>query len=163
MQMTDEEIKRDWLAAKDRKKQISVLAELNACTEEEVRKALLRAGVDFRSLPKKKTRRTAPNAEAEADAGTKESRELTIQELIEDNAALKKQLSIASRLTEDLVSDLEAARTEREKALADLEQKVSALQERNNHLVSEIESLEREVTRRGNLIVEMVARLCGGE
>lgn len=56
--MTDEEIKRDWELSKDKRKQITVLAQLNDCTTEEIRAALVRQGVDARRLPRRKRKKT---------------------------------------------------------------------------------------------------------
>lgn len=51
MVMTREEIRRDWEAAKDKKAQIGILADLNQTTEEEIIGILRAQGVDGRSLP----------------------------------------------------------------------------------------------------------------
>lgn len=50
LDMTDEEIKRSVLGAADQKAQIKIVADLNATTEEVIRKRLRAQGVDLRSL-----------------------------------------------------------------------------------------------------------------
>lgn len=50
MQMTSEEILRDFRQAKHKKEQIKILAELNACSVEEIVDILKAQGVDGRSL-----------------------------------------------------------------------------------------------------------------
>lgn len=50
MQMTNEEITRDFQQAKNKKEQISVLADLNACTAEEICEILREGGIDGRTL-----------------------------------------------------------------------------------------------------------------
>ena len=49
---TDEEILIQYREAADKKEQIKILAQLNLCTEKEIRSALVRAGLDFRNLPR---------------------------------------------------------------------------------------------------------------
>ena len=50
MYMTESEILAEWKGAKDRKKQISILADENCCTPEEIVAALKAAGVDGRAI-----------------------------------------------------------------------------------------------------------------
>lgn len=50
MQMTPNEIRRDYEAAKKKKEQLQILADLNCCTVEEIREILIAEGVDKRSL-----------------------------------------------------------------------------------------------------------------
>lgn len=51
MEMTREDILRDFEAAKDKHKQIGILADLNQTTKENIVKILKEAGVDSNSLP----------------------------------------------------------------------------------------------------------------
>lgn len=53
MQMTGEEIVRDYNAAKNKNKQIKVLAELNAVSPGEIRAVLTEAGVPGVDMPKR--------------------------------------------------------------------------------------------------------------
>lgn len=62
MQMTNSEIVRRYKAADDRRKMIRILAELNACPKEEIRKILREAGFD---VPATGNRYTAAKKEAE--------------------------------------------------------------------------------------------------
>jgi len=48
--MTDSAIRAEWEGAKDRKKQITILADENCCTPEEIVAALKAAGVDGRAI-----------------------------------------------------------------------------------------------------------------
>lgn len=54
MQMTDGEVLRDVMSAKDQKEQISVCAELNCCSEERIKEILKAQGVDLRKLKTEK-------------------------------------------------------------------------------------------------------------
>lgn len=49
MQMIDSEIVRSYKEAKDKAKQITILADLNTCTEEQIKMVLKAAGIDGRS------------------------------------------------------------------------------------------------------------------
>lgn len=51
MKMTPNEIRREFEAAKDRRNQIQVLADLNVCDPADIVHALISAGVDRRLLP----------------------------------------------------------------------------------------------------------------
>ncbi len=64
MQMTEGEIIRRYKHAADRRKQIKILAELNACPKETIREILRNAGCD---VPATGNRYTAAKKSAEAD------------------------------------------------------------------------------------------------
>lgn len=70
MTMTNEEIVRDYLQARNKSKQIKVLADLNTVAPAEIRAVLAEAGVEGVAAPKRIVRRkkppTAPPPEAEA-------------------------------------------------------------------------------------------------
>lgn len=53
MQMTNNEILADFRQAKDKKAQLKILADLNCCTQDEIRKRLLEAGCDEKEIPSK--------------------------------------------------------------------------------------------------------------
>lgn len=50
--MTNGEIVKSYLAAKDKKKQIGILAELNLCSTEQIKEILIECGVDSRQMPR---------------------------------------------------------------------------------------------------------------
>lgn len=62
MTMSESEIVRDFRAAKKKREQIGILAELNECSREEIREILLKNGIDEAELPKKpgRSRTTDP-------------------------------------------------------------------------------------------------------
>ena len=65
MQMSNEEIVRNYREAKDKAKQLKILAELNACDEQKIKDILTEGGVDYRSFPrnKKEKKTAAPEAD----------------------------------------------------------------------------------------------------
>ena len=65
MQMSTNEIVRMYKEAADKKKQIPILADLNACTVEEIRAELVKGGIDPRTLPRK---RRTPGEATQPDA-----------------------------------------------------------------------------------------------
>lgn len=62
MQMSEFEIVFDFKAAKKKREQISILADLNQCSRDKIREILLRNGISEEELPKKpgKSRKTEP-------------------------------------------------------------------------------------------------------
>ncbi len=62
MQMSEFEIVFDFKAAKKKREQIGILADMNQCSREQIREILLRNGISEEELPKKpgKSRKTEP-------------------------------------------------------------------------------------------------------
>ena len=58
MEMTNEEIVRMYLMAKDKREQIGILADLNCCKKEKIREILIDAGIDHRKLPRERKKGT---------------------------------------------------------------------------------------------------------
>lgn len=54
MEMTNHEIVQMYKNSADKKKQITILAEMNLCTPEEIREELVKGGIDPRTLPRKR-------------------------------------------------------------------------------------------------------------
>lgn len=57
MQMTNEEIVREYSSSKDKRKQINILAQLNTCDASQIREILEAAGVE---MPKRKYTKAKP-------------------------------------------------------------------------------------------------------
>lgn len=66
---TDEEIVTSYLQAANPKKQINVLADLNACKEADIRDVLVRAGVRLKKQKPAKTRKQHERCKERAEAG----------------------------------------------------------------------------------------------
>ena len=62
---TDDDILCSYRDAKDKRSQLKILAEMNLCTTDDIREALMRAGMDGRSLPRKSKKQTAQNNKPE--------------------------------------------------------------------------------------------------
>lgn len=59
MQMSNEEIIRSYREARDKRKQIEILSELNACDKQKIRDILAEGGMDHRSLPRSRRKEKA--------------------------------------------------------------------------------------------------------
>lgn len=59
MQMTDGEVVMNVMQAKDQKAQISICADLNDCSEENIKDILKAQGIDLRALKSEKKKRVA--------------------------------------------------------------------------------------------------------
>ena len=66
MQMTNEEIVRDYTQAANKQKQVRILADLNLVSPSEIRTILATAGVEGVKMPEKIMPRKKPRADAEA-------------------------------------------------------------------------------------------------
>lgn len=93
MQMTDTEIVSKYKRAENKKEQISILAQLNACDEDEIKKVLLKGGLTEDDLPKKRGRKP----------GTKEAKKMTEEKAIaeETNEALAEMLEMPELTPEE--------------------------------------------------------------
>lgn len=65
MEMTTHEIVRMYKEAADKKNQITILADMNLCTPDDIRAELIKGGIDARTLPRK---RKKPGEAAEITA-----------------------------------------------------------------------------------------------
>lgn len=63
MEMTESEIVRSYKEAKNKKAQVGILADLNACGVEGIKAVLVRNGVDWRELPRGKRTQSPPQQE----------------------------------------------------------------------------------------------------
>lgn len=63
MEMTNHEIVQMYKNSADKKKQITILAEMNLCTPEAIRDELVKGGVDPRTLPRKRRKPGEKQAE----------------------------------------------------------------------------------------------------
>lgn len=65
MEMTPSEIKANYLEAKDKKHQIQILADLNACTTQKILEILKQQGVNPRQLPRERKPKMPETGESE--------------------------------------------------------------------------------------------------
>lgn len=84
LEMTVEEIVRSYREAKDKEAQLEILADLNVCSKEEIRRVLVEGGVLQQELPRKRRRKGEAIAEvtveASVDEGLEEARRRDIIE-----------------------------------------------------------------------------------
>ena len=76
LEMTLEEIVRSYREAKDKAAQLEILADLNVCSREEIRRVLLEGGVKQQELPRKRTRRSEVAEETVVEAPVDEGLEV---------------------------------------------------------------------------------------
>lgn len=97
MEMTTSEIVRAYKEAADKRKQITILSQMNLCTTDEIRDELIKGGIDGRTLPKK--RKQPQKAAANADAAN---------EAEEVNALIKEALENYKPTVEAQLREVEA-------------------------------------------------------
>ena len=73
MEMAAHEIVRSYKEAKDKKKQVSILAQLNLCTPEDIKKILVEGGINWRELPRGKRIQSPPTPPNETKKPTAHS------------------------------------------------------------------------------------------
>lgn len=59
MQMSNEEIVKNYREAKGKAKQLGILAKLNACDEQKIKDILTEGGIDYRSFPRSRKEKAA--------------------------------------------------------------------------------------------------------
>ena len=140
MEMKDSEIVKSYKAARYKKQQINILAELNAVTPEEI-KAILKAhnvdlrGGNYRTKPKEEK----PEEILEIDAadpvpgkiGYKEPEKVTIPMILVEAAAFGIEL---------LERDIKAMEKQKE----ELDRKIKDLRDKKAEIVSSIENIQPE-------------------
>ena len=110
MEMTNEEIVRDYNAAANKNKQIKILADLNCVSPGEIRAVLAQAGVPGVKMPERIVKRKAapasPKAEQEASAPTEQA--APFWQRMEDilNALPEKMPPEAEGIVQDLLQTL---------------------------------------------------------
>ena len=73
MEMTKEEIVKSYREAKDKRRQLCILADLNECKEDKIREILLAGGIDGRQLPRQ--RKTVIEEQTPMEEFKKQTRE----------------------------------------------------------------------------------------
>lgn len=73
MEMTKEEIVKNFREAKDKRMQIGILADLNECKEDKIREILIAGGIDGRQMPRR--RKTVIEEQTPMEEFEKQTRE----------------------------------------------------------------------------------------
>lgn len=89
MQMTDNEIVRNYREAKNKREQVTILADLNRCEKEHIIDILLKNGVDQRELPRKRKPRKNPEEEKKAKSATDTVASILAQRVMEIDKVLQ--------------------------------------------------------------------------
>ncbi len=122
MEMTTSEIVRNFREAKNKRMQISILADLNVCTVAEIRDELVKGGVDWRELPRARGqgKKPQPKADASAENVAAIAGETPKEELREEPQEAKpdaekpegERAGLATEVDAALIQDIFAAATE---------------------------------------------------
>lgn len=89
MQMTENEIVRNYREAKNKREQVTILADLNRCEKEEIVEILLKNGVDQRELPRKRKPRKKPEEEKKSKSVTDTVASILVQRVVEIDKILQ--------------------------------------------------------------------------
>lgn len=114
MTMTNGEILRDYRGAKDKKAQVKILAELNACSVQQIKEILISEGVDGRELPKSRKKSVAEKPELSAEGAVGG----------EEESLILRGLCCLFRQTEQKIAEAEAEYQEKMKHYTELLQKL---------------------------------------
>ena len=114
-EMSCGEIARSYRAAEDKKAQLKVLAELNLCSQQEIRDILIAEGVKPQELPRQRKKNKAP---AEIVREVKKHEASKKDDLIREALAM---------MREKVVAQIETFRTEYETIMAEYEGKLSQI------------------------------------
>ena len=151
MQMTDLEIVANYKSAKDPKKQIEILAQLNVCNKETIRKILIKNGVPESELPSKRGPKPKQQVVVETEEPSVDTED-TMPEMehsdIENGAEVDLGIIEPLRLSEyrtmedilntEIQNDREAKRVERYKLIPEVVKTVC---------MEEIKKLNEEIAR----------------
>lgn len=106
MQMTDSEVKVNILQAADQIAQIKICAELNATTDEEIKKILKEQGVDLRTLKGHKEKKSYEPKEHKTAFADITSIQNRIKRLTEIRENATKELNILKEQLLNLVQNI---------------------------------------------------------
>lgn len=93
LSMSAGEIVTSYKQAKDKKKQITILSQLNLCTTDEIIEILKANGIDGRSLPRTKKDKSASTPTAKNATGEKKSKNVSKDNVFEYIKHLKERRS----------------------------------------------------------------------
>lgn len=98
MQMTDSEIVRDYREAKNKREQVTILADLNRCEKEEIIDILLKNGVDQRELPRKRKPKSKPEEEKRAQSAADTVASILAQRVMQIDKSLQEYYAVIESL-----------------------------------------------------------------
>lgn len=130
MTMQPGEIARDYKAAKNKRQQIKILAELNQCDEEDIKFLLEQQGVEIKKTGRKKKEVQIVSADDEPDEEKEQPEEPKAEEK-EPEAAVKRK-AIPDCLTDAIAGKVEQLQEMRQGALElmrDYEKRAEAMKD----------------------------------
>lgn len=105
MEMCSEEIIRDYRAAKSKSKQVTILAERNLCTREEIIAVLVAGGLDPKELPRSRKRCASQSIASETTAFTASQNKIIVLALQEYRVKLLCDLEKENARHEERVAE----------------------------------------------------------
>ena len=149
MQMSDSEIVRSYREAKDKRSQVGVLAELNACSKDYIREILKRSGIDAPKPGRKSTTEPEPVRAALTEMAKKAVRKEP--EIVKENPEIVKEKSTEDDTPDELLllaterlKNLRESREEREHDIQIMQSIVDDYIRREEKLQAWIEKHKKE-------------------
>ena len=142
--MTDSEIGQMFREAKDKRKQITILAQMNLTTEDWIRLILVRkCGVDGRSLPRNKRAKNGKNppphealVEANLEPNAEEKKEATVPAKVAPTVPAKHGTVLLDVINDlsDIIDKLNAEKAEMTAKIAEIDKALKYLGEASQGL-----------------------------
>lgn len=107
MNMTENEIVRNYREAKNKREQVTILADFNRCEKEEIVDILLKNGVDQKELPRKRKPRKKPEEERKAHSATDTVASILAQRVMEIDKKLSEhyaEVGVLEREKADIIT-----------------------------------------------------------
>lgn len=149
MQMSDSEIVRSYKEAKDKRSQVGVLAELNACSKDYIREILQRNGINAPKPGRKSTTEPEPVKAALTEMAKKAVRKEP--EIVKENPEIVKEKSTEDDTPDELLllakerlKHLQESRAEHEHSLQIIQSIVDDHKRREAKLEAWIEKHKKE-------------------
>lgn len=98
MQMTENEIVRNYREAKNKREQVTILADLNSCSKDELIAILLKNGVDSRELPRKRKPKKNPEQEKKTQSATDTVASILAQRVMQIDKTLQEHYEVVESL-----------------------------------------------------------------
>lgn len=98
MQMSENEIVRNYRESKNKREQVTILADLNRCDKEEIIAILLKNGVDQRELPRKRKSKKSPEEEKKTQSATDTVASILARRVMEIDNDLQKHYAATTKL-----------------------------------------------------------------
>lgn len=142
MQMSDSEIVRSYKEAKDKRSQVGVLAELNACSKDYIREILQRNGINAPKPGRKSTTEPEPIKAEEPKKAVK--KEPADPEIVKDEQTEDYTPDELLLLATERLNNLRESRAEREHDIQIMQSIVDDYKRREEKLQAWIEKHKKE-------------------